>query len=60
MEVCETSASCAVVHSVTDIYSSTGVQIGGPKSAMGVAGVWTTTHHDQGLWLLVNKFITLR
>ncbi|KAF9479735.1 hypothetical protein BDN70DRAFT_672095 [Pholiota conissans] len=28
-------------------WSSTGVQIGGPKSGMGIVGVWTTTHHDQ-------------
>ncbi|KAJ3513121.1 hypothetical protein NLJ89_g3125 [Agrocybe chaxingu] len=28
-------------------WSSSGVQIGGLGSAMGVVGVWTTTHHDQ-------------
>ncbi|KAF8973541.1 hypothetical protein BDZ97DRAFT_1751578 [Flammula alnicola] len=28
-------------------WSSTGVQIGGVKSAMGVIGIWTTTHHDE-------------
>ncbi|KAF8912947.1 hypothetical protein CPB84DRAFT_1670444 [Gymnopilus junonius] len=28
-------------------WSSSGAQIGGIGSAMGVIGVWTTTHHDQ-------------
>jgi hypothetical protein len=28
-------------------WSSSGVQIGGVKSPMGVAGVWTTKQHDQ-------------
>lgn len=40
--------------------SSTGVQIGGPKSAMGVVGVWTTTHHDQGNVIKLHTSFTFR
>jgi len=35
-------------------YSSHGVQIGGVGSAMGIIGVWTTTHHDQGTYWVIS------
>lgn len=42
---------------LTKLCSSTGVQIGGFASAMGVVGIWTTTSHDHGMWNVILTFL---